>query len=171
MKTKILFFLLLIGAISTSCTKEQQPIVLVGEWDLDANYVYSVIRYDPAIGTANPTAVQFLIDKEDELTEPLKYMEKITFSDNGSVTFTYEDSSIETGTYVLDGTYITIECDIYPDGLAAATDGETLELYYPKNYMDEILYNLLSSSTPSQELFATLIQTFLGVATYRSSAY
>ncbi len=171
MKAKVLFFLLLVASITTSCNKEQGPIVLTGAWNLDANYVYNVIRYDPSIGVANPTAVQFLIDHEDDLTEPLKFMKRITFEENGNVTFTYQDNSTETGTYELDGTYFTIESEIYPDGLAGATDGETLELYYPKSYMDEVLYSILSSSTPSQELFQTLIQTFLGVATYRSYTY
>lgn len=170
MKAKVLFFLL-IGVLFTSCNKEQGPIVLTGDWNLDVNYVYNVIRYDPAIGVANPTAVQFLMDHEEDLTEPLKYMKKITFSENGDVTFTYQDNSTETGTYEQEGTYFTIESEIYPDGLAGATDGETLELYYPKSYMDEVLYNILNSGTPSQELFETLIQTFLGVATYRSNTY
>ncbi len=171
MKAKVLFFLLLIGSFTTSCNKAHDPIVLTGEWNIDLNYVYNVIHYDPSFGASNPTAVQFLIDHQDDLTAPLKLLKQITFSENGTITFTYNDDSVETGTYTQDDTYFEIVSSAYPYGLAGATDGSTMELYYPLEYMDNILYGLLTESDPSEATFNTLIQTFLGVATYRSSTY
>jgi hypothetical protein len=172
MKAKVLFFLLLVASITTSCNKEQGPIVLTGAWNLDANYVYNVIRYDPSIGVANPTAVQFLIDHEDDLTEPLKFMKRITFEENGNVTFTYQDNSTETGTYELDGTYFTIESEIYPDGLAGAEIDRGSGLKYVF-YFDESSNSFRIGTTGNTQPVATREDSPInnGIAVWDNSLY
>ncbi len=172
MRTKLLYFLLLIAPfISTSCNKEDDPIILTGNWYIDEDYVYTGIRYDPNVGQTYPAAVQYLRDHEDDFCEPLKELTKITFSGTNQVTFQYTDSSTETGTYVQDGMYFVITCDAYPLGLTGGSDGKIIELYYPTEYMIDVLKNILTPTDPSETVFESLIQTFVGVATYRTVYY
>lgn len=169
MKAKLLFFLLLIAPFAASCNKEEIPIILSGNWYIDNDYVYTNIKYDITVGNNNPNAVQYLVNHEDDFSEPLKNIKRLTFSGLNTVTFQYLDNTTATGTYTQEGSYFFIESAAYPDGLAGASDGTALELYYPLEYMTDILESLLTPSDPSPALFEELIVSFVGIATYTPS--
>jgi hypothetical protein len=170
MKTKLLYFLLLLTPFVLSCNKETEPVILTGDWNINNEYVYTNIRYDLEVSRAHPDALQYLIDNEDQLAEPLKNVKKLTFSGINTIIFHYLDNSTATGTYVIEGNYFFVESDSYPDGLAGYSDNSSLELYYPLEYMTNILNNLLTPSDPSEEIFTQLIQSFVGVATYTKTS-
>lgn len=163
-----LFSLLVVASFSTSCNKEAVPIVLTGNWDLDTAGVMVYIVYSPEVALEYPNSVKFLGDNIQKIRKELMKPNIITFKISNIVECIYNNVPLPVkGTFVQENAVFTITNGMFPEGIAGASDGLRLELYYNHEYLMSILYKFLTEEDDSPAVYDKIIERFEGVGAYR----
>ena len=151
----------------TSCNKEQAPIVLTGSWKIDTAGTALGIVYNQVYAGENPVVLQFLKDNKEKVRNLLYNPERLVFNETDAVTFNYTSSEPIVGTYVKSDFYFTVRNSVFPNGINGASDNVYIELYYPKAFMMDLLFSILTENDPPESAFISLIDKFEAIGLYK----
>lgn len=151
----------------TSCNKEQAPIVLTGSWKIDTAGTALGIVFNQVYAEENPVALQFLKDNKEKVRKLLFNPERVVFDATSAVTFNYTNSAPVVGTYTKSDFYFTVTNSVFPSGINGASDNIYLELYYPKAFMMDLLFSILTENDPPESAFISLIDKFEAIGLYK----
>lgn len=151
-----------------SCNKSFDPIVIEGTWQIDTAYVNIAILYDDVAAAEHPTEFKFLTDHRNYFRNKLKNPITITFTKPNSSVFNYlDDRGIVEGSYTQQDMYFTVINPLFPQGIFGASDNQRLEIYYGKDYMLNLLYELIEPDEDTREIYNSIIRNFEGLGSYK----
>ncbi|MDX9782388.1 MAG: hypothetical protein RBT35_05335 [Bacteroidales bacterium] len=150
--------LALVTLSTASCNKEAEPIVLTGTWNIDSTMTFVSFVYDQVEADANPVTRMFLADinNQRKIVKALHRSQlvpnKIEFSATNTVVFRMKNGSSLDGTYTkYEDMLFMIITPLLPNGQICASDNKLLELYYPRDFVIQVINSILTSTDPSPE--------------------
>lgn len=157
--------LALVSLSTVSCNKEAEPIVLTGTWNIDSSMTFVSFVYDQIEAEANPVTRMYLADinNQRKIVKALHRSQfvpnKIEFSELGltgtasaPVIFRMKNGGSVDGTYTkYEDMLFLITTPLFPNGLVCASDNKLLELYYPRDFVVQVISSILTATDPTPE--------------------
>jgi hypothetical protein len=167
-KSLPVLLLFVVTCSMTSCNKETEPVIFTGTWEIDTSSTFVLFVYNQDLESQYPNVLNFLRLRKYDIKSKIQTPARIEFIEPNRVIFYYDDSKTSPveGTYTQYEAYVTIVNDIFPSGIAAASNNIKLEIYYGTNYMLNQLYSLLTPEDDPQEYFSYVIDSADGVGVY-----
>jgi len=165
--TRLIILLVPVFFLSLNSCSKELVVNLEGEWVVFPPNVFIGLTYNPNISGSDAsldgqTLLDLITASLEEASKELAKLERIVFrraispSEENIVEFYYHGTEEPVlGTYEQNNVGFIIKNEDFPDGIEGLSNNHELEIYYPRDYVQEILHEIVGIDADTINDFIT----------------